>query len=183
VRAARVVRMLARAALVGAATGSRSLTGLAALILSAPAGSAQPDRALGAGWVKGLAAVAAAQELVIDKLPGTPSRLTSAGLGARVIIGAAAGTVVARRQWPPGSGGAGPAEPGEAGDSGNPGRVHAGRAATAGTVAAAAGMAVAAAWLGVRWREAAARHFGHDYAGAAIEDLAAMSLAWVAVLS
>jgi uncharacterized membrane protein len=175
--------MLARAALVGAATGSRSLTGLTALILSAPAGSAQPDRALGAGWVKGLAAVAAAQELVIDKLPGTPSRLTSAGLGARVIIGAAAGTMVARRQWPPRSGGPGAAEPAEAGDSGNPGRVQAGRAATAGTVAAAAGMAAASAWLGVRWRQAAVRHFGHDYAGAAIEDLAAMSLAWVAVLS
>jgi uncharacterized membrane protein len=185
------VRMLARAALVGAATGSRSCTGLAALALSAPAGSAQPDRALGVGWVKGLAAVAAVQELVVDKLPRTPSRLSPGGLGARVIIGTAAGIIVARRQWPRRqwprrSGGPGPVDPAEADGSGKPGRVQAGSAGaaeTAGAIAAAAGMAVAGAWLGARWRQAAARHFGRDYPGAAIEDVAAMSLAWVAVLS
>jgi uncharacterized membrane protein len=180
------VRMLARSALVGAATGSRSCTGLAALALSAPAGLAQPDRALGVGWVKGLATVAAAQELVIDKLPGTPGRLSPAGLGARVVIGTAAGTIVARRQWPRPAGGPGPADSAEADGSTNPGPVQAGSAGAAGTagaVAAAAAMAVAAAWLGAHWRQAATRHFGHDYPGAVIEDVAAMSLAWVAVLS
>jgi uncharacterized membrane protein len=162
--------MLVRAVLAGAATGSRSLTGFAALTLSTPAGFAQPDRALGAGWVKALSAVAALQELVIDKLPNTPGRLKPAGLGARVAVGAAVGMIVARREWPPRSGELGPAGP-------------AGGAAVVAPAVAAATAAVAAAWLGARWRQVAARHFGQDHAGAVIEDLAAMSLAWVAALS
>ena len=80
-----------RAALAGAATGARSFTGLAALTLATPPGSAaQPDRALSLPWVKGLVTLAAAQELVMDKLPQAPSRLGVMGLGARV----AAGTTV-----------------------------------------------------------------------------------------
>jgi hypothetical protein len=40
--------------------------------------------------------------------------------------------------------------------------------------------AVGAAWFGSAWRKAAARRFGTDYAGAGIEDVVAMSLAWAA---
>jgi uncharacterized membrane protein len=68
------VNALVRAALAGTATGARSFTGLAALTLATPPGSAtQPDRALSRPWVKGLVTLAAAQELVMDKLPQAPS--------------------------------------------------------------------------------------------------------------
>ena len=147
---------LARAALAGAATGARSFTGLAALTLATPPGSAtQPDRLLGHTWVKGLFTLAAAQELVMDKLPQAPSRLGLMGLGARVTTGAAVGTVAARRE--PGASGA---------------------AVTAAAVAV--GTAVAAAWLGATWRRVAARRFGTDYVGAGAEDLLAVLLAWTA---
>ncbi len=150
---------LARAALAGAATGARSFTGLAALTLATPPGSAaQPDRSLGRPWVKGLVTLAAAQELVMDKLPQAPSRLGLMGLGARVTTAAAVGTVAARREPEP-SGAA---------------------VAAAVAVAVAVGTAVAAAWLGATWRRVAARRFGTDYAGAGAEDLLAVLLAWTA---
>jgi uncharacterized membrane protein len=151
------VKILLRAALVGAASGARSLTGLAALALHTPAAAtAQPDRLLGASRVQALVTTAALVELGLDKLPQTPSRLTPAGLGMRIATGAAAGTIVARRE--PGSG-------------------LAGEAAAA---AVAAGSAVGAAWLGARWRETAARRLGRDYIGAVLEDGCAVSLAWAA---
>lgn len=74
--------------LAGAATGCRTFTGLAAL---APAG---PDTSN--GCVKGLTALLATQELVIDKLPRTASRLEPLGLGIRCTA-AAAGLIIARR--------------------------------------------------------------------------------------
>ena len=148
---------LARAALAGAATGARSFTGLAALTLATPPGSAaQPDRSLGRTWVKGLVTLAAAQELVMDKLPQAPSRLGLMGLGARVTTAAAVGTTTARREPEPSG------------------------AAVAAAVAVAVGTAVAAAWLGATWRRVAARRFGTDYVGAGAEDLLAVSLAWAA---
>jgi hypothetical protein len=42
------------------------------------------------------ACVAVAAELVIDKLPRTPSRLETGGLAARVALAGAAGVVLAR---------------------------------------------------------------------------------------
>ena len=53
-------------------------------------------------------------------------------------------------------------------------------AAIAAAVATAVAAAVGAAWLGSAWRKAAALRFGTDYAGAGIEDVVAMSLAWAA---
>jgi uncharacterized membrane protein len=160
-------RALARAALIGAATGSRSLTGMAALALTTPAAAvAQPDRTLGKSWVKALVAAGALGELAGDKLPGTPDRLAPSGLTGRVLIAALTGQTVARRQWPPRSGDQGPADPG-----------------TAAATAVAVGTALAAAWLGSRWRRVAARHFGRDWPGAVLEDAAAQSLAWTAVRS
>ena len=148
---------LARAALAGAATGARSFTGLAALTLATPAESAtQPDRSLGHRWVKGLVTLAAAQELVMDKLPQAPSRLGLAGLGARITTGAAVGTVAARR---------GPEPSG---------------VTVAVAVAVAVGTTVTAAWLGANCRRLAVQRFGNDYVGAGAEDLLAMSLAWTA---
>ncbi|HEY2284174.1 MAG TPA: hypothetical protein VGH88_00380 [Streptosporangiaceae bacterium] len=156
--------MLARAALAGAATGSRSLTGLAAAALSAPAGAAaQPDATLRRGWVRGLAVSAALAELVTDQRPGTPSRLAPAGLAGRVVLGAATGAILARRAGSPA------------------GRTAGDGAAVAAAAAVAAGTAVAAAWAGARWRAAAARRFGGDRPGALIEDAAALSVAALSV--
>ena len=146
-----------RAALAGAATGARSFTGLAALTLATPPGSAtQPDRALSLPWVKGLVTLAAVQELVMDKLPQAPGRRGVMGRGARVAAGAAVGAVAARREPEPSSG------------------------ATVAAVAVAVGTTVTAAWLGATWRRLAARRFGTDYVGAGAEDLLATSLAWTA---
>ena len=185
-------RTLARAALIGAATGSRSVTGLAALALTAPASAAsQPDRTLRISWVKALVTSGALGELGADKLPGTPDRLAPRGLAGRVLIAALTGQTVARRQWPPRPGDPGPADPDPAPPAHPAGAVMPDPAPavteTAGTAAAATAVAVgtslAAAWLGSRWRRVATRHFGRDWPGAILEDAAALSLAWAAVRS
>ncbi|HMH93742.1 MAG TPA: hypothetical protein VK586_22015 [Streptosporangiaceae bacterium] len=166
-------RVLARAALIGATTGSRSFTGMAALALATPASAAtQPDRTLRKGWVKALVASGALGELGADKLPATPDRLAPRGLTGRVLMAALTGQTVARRQWPPRPGDPGPADPDPVGE-----------AAAATAAAVAVGTALAAAWLGSRWRRVAARHLGRDWPGAVLEDAAALSLAWAAVRS
>jgi uncharacterized membrane protein len=167
-------RTLARAALIGAVTGSRSVTGLAALTLATPAAAAtQPDRALGSVWAKALVTAGALGELVGDKLPAAPDRLSPRGLAGRVLLAALTGQVVARRAWPPRPGDPGPADPDLAGNLAGP----------AAATAAAVGTALAAAWLGSHWRRVAARHFGRDWPGAVLEDAAALSLAAAAVRS
>jgi uncharacterized membrane protein len=86
------------AALAGAATGSRSLTGLAALTLATPSDAGrQPDRTLGRPWVKAVAGLAATTEIALDKLPQAPSRLAPPGLAGRLAAAAASGVVIARR--------------------------------------------------------------------------------------
>jgi uncharacterized membrane protein len=146
------------AALAGAATGSRSLTGLAALTLATRGDAgAQPDRTLGRPWVKAVAGLAATTEIALDKLPKAPSRLAPPGLGSRLAAAAASGVVIARRT------------PGD--DS---------PAQLAGCVAASVGAALATTWLGSRWRSWAAARFGHDWFGAGLEDAAALSLATLA---
>jgi uncharacterized membrane protein len=80
---------LVRAGLLGAATGARSATPLAAL---ASRGSRR--------WVRVAATVAAGGELIVDKLPGTPSRTKPGPLTARIVTGAlAAGLDARRRGW------------------------------------------------------------------------------------
>ena len=178
-----LVNVLARAALAGAATGARSFTGLAALTLATPSRSVtQPDRSLGQTWVKGLITLAAAQELVMDKLPQAPSRLGVVGLGGRVAARAAVGGVAVRRG--PGPGAVKPETPGTSAQSAEAELVATSGPGPGAAIAAAVGTAVAAAvgaaWLGSAWRKADARRFGADYAGAGIEDVVAMSLAWAA---
>jgi uncharacterized membrane protein len=159
------VKLLIRVALLGAASGARSMTGLAALALSAPAPVGGLSRG---GAVRYLVATGALAELAADKLPRAPSRLAPAGLGIRIATGAAAGAIAARRT----------PEPGQAGGRRDPGGPAG--AELAASAALAAGCAVAAAWLGTRWRAAAARRLGHDYIGAVLEDGAAVSAAWAA---
>ena len=153
-----LIRSLTGSALAGAATGSRSMTGLAGLTLSAPPGAAaQPDRTLDRPWVKATSVLAAAGEIAADQLPAAPSRLAPPGLASRVAAAAATGVIVARR----GPGSAGVAE-------------------VAACVTAATGTAVATAWLGVKWRAWASARFGRDWIGASLEDAAAIGTATVA---
>ena len=150
------------AALAGAASGSRSLTGLAALILATPGDAKrQPDRTLGRPWVKAVAGLAATAEISADKLPIAPSRLNPPGLASRLAGAAAAGAIIARRT------------PGDDNFDPRPAQL-------AGCVAASVGAAVATAWLGTRWRAWAASRFGHDWIGAVMEDATAVTLATAA---
>ena len=150
------------AALAGAASGSRSFTGLAALILATPGDAKrQPDRTLGRPWVKAVAGLAAAAEISADKLPAAPSRLNPPGLASRLAGAAAAGAIIARRTTGDDSFDSRPAQVG-------------------GCVAASVGAALATAWLGSRWRSWAASRFGHDWIGAVMEDATAVTLATAA---
>jgi len=157
-----------RAALVGLATGARSVSGIAALSLFASADTGQqPDRTLGRTWVKALLGVAAVAELVGDKLPVTPSRLSPWQFGGRLAAGAAVGLILARR-------------PSEGALSRSPARVvmePVSARDTVATVAVAVSSAAVGTCLGAGWRGSAARRFGKDWVGAGIEDLAAVALA------
>jgi uncharacterized membrane protein len=137
--------VLGRAAALGAATGLRSTVALAALVVRGndglPAVLRHPAARLAATMADG-------GELIGDKLPITPSRLTPPGLASRVISASLAAAVVAR--------------------SGHRHPVPA--------VAIASAAAVAAAKIGHDTRRALARHFP-DPAVAVVEDAVAIGLA------
>lgn len=132
-----------RAALLGLATGGRNSVGFAALAVTAP----------GRPWVAAGATLAAAGELVVDKLPATGSRVEPAPLTMRVLSGGWFGVLLARRSGAPA---AGPAVAGAAG-------------ALAGSV------------LGWSWRTYVARRGWPDEPAALAEDAVVLSLAAVAV--
>jgi uncharacterized membrane protein len=174
----------ARSLLAGSSTGGRTFTALAGLALTATAPDGrQPDQSLAHPWVKTVITLAAAQELVMDKLPQTPSRLQPAGLILRGVAAAAAGVIIARRatpqrpvaqlhvvdrvdsaDWVDRIDGVG--EP---------------PAASTLTAAVCAGLAVVAAvgasFGGARWRGWAAPRLGGDLAAALIEDSLVIALA------
>ena len=85
--------VLWQAAVAGAATGLRSTVAIAALIDGGSPGLPAP---LMAQRARTAARIAVAAELVIDKLPGTPSRLEKRGLAARVASASAAAVVLGR---------------------------------------------------------------------------------------
>ena len=85
--------ILSRAVVAGAATGLRSTAAMAALIDGRARGLPAP---LMRQQARTAARVAVAVELVIDKLPRTPSRLGTGGLVARVVFAGAAAVVLAR---------------------------------------------------------------------------------------
>jgi uncharacterized membrane protein len=143
---------LLRAAALGASSGSRSVTGLAAVALTSTSDDTGPVASrLGGRTGTTLSSIAAAGELVADKLPGVPSRLAPLGLVPRAAAGATSAAAVARRD------GHDPTLPGLVG------------------AAAAIGTAV----LGVRLRAAAQQRFGSDRPGAVAEDLLAALLGWL----
>ena len=143
---------LARAAALGAATGSRSSAGITALALTSRPG----DRgviASRAGSRPGqvVTPLLAAGELTADKLPSTPSRLGARGIIPRIALAATAAAGMATRD----------------GERPEP------------AAAVAAVTALGSAALGVRIRALAARHLGSDLPGAFAEDALAGTLAWL----
>lgn len=141
---------LLRAAALGAATGSRSTAGTAALALTSRTGDTGVAGRLGGRAGTTLSGLLAAGEAAADKHPAVPSRLAAPGLAPRLALGATSAAAMARRD------GEDPALPGLVG------------------LAGAAGSAV----LGARARAAAARRFGSDRPGAIAEDVLAAALAW-----
>ena len=84
--------------LLGAASGSRGQLGVATVVArsdpSLPGIFRQP-------WTRRLLVAAAAGELVVDKLPTTPSRLEPAGIAGRFVLGASAAGLFARTRRAP----------------------------------------------------------------------------------
>jgi uncharacterized membrane protein len=147
---------LTRPLLLGVVTGMRSQLGLAALAWSGP-GPADPAplRVLRSTAGRRAAGLAAAGELVGDKMPSTPSRLAPPVLGSRLVLGALVGALAAdtrdRRSL---------------------------------ALAAATGLAGSAAgtYAGAAYRKAAvARTHTPDLPWALVEDAAAATLAATAV--
>jgi uncharacterized membrane protein len=132
----------ARAAMLGWATGGRNATGPAALALTSSGARTA---------VRAASAAAAAGELVVDKLPATPSRVAPAPLAARVLTGAVVAAVLARRE----------------------GRPYASAAALGGVAAAAGSVA------GWAWRTWTAKAVP-PWSGAVAEDALVLTLAALA---
>lgn len=96
------IPVVGRAALLGVVAGMRSQLPFALLALAARQGWDTTDAAprggvLGSEMAGVGLGVAAAGELIGDKLPFTPSRLDPLPLTGRAVIGGAAGAVLARR--------------------------------------------------------------------------------------
>lgn len=85
------LRSAVLSAAIGKASGLRSSVGISVGLLTWFGGTDRERVALGAS------AVLTAGELVMDKLPTTPSRLSPPALGGRMAAGAGAAYVVARR--------------------------------------------------------------------------------------
>ncbi|WP_214369491.1 hypothetical protein [Pseudonocardia sp. H11422] len=142
--------ILLRAVALGTASGARSTAGVTAVAWT----SRPTDQGLAARLAhpaaRVLTTVLAAAEMIVDKLPATPSRLGAPGLVPRITLGGTSAAAAARR---------------DGFSAGLPALVGA-----AGSVGAAA--------LGVRVRAAAARRFGSDLPGATFEDGVAGLLGW-----
>jgi len=84
--------------LLGAASGARGQLGVATVVArsdpSLPGIFRQP-------WTRRLLVAVAAGELVVDKLPTTPSRLELAGIASRLALGALAAGLFARTRRAP----------------------------------------------------------------------------------
>jgi uncharacterized membrane protein len=174
---------VARAALLGLTTGSRSFSGLAAQVAVTPSlADRQPERTLGGLRAKGLVALLAVGEVVGDKLSVTPSRLAPPVLASRLALAAGTALLVARardeeqRAGRPTADEQGPAE------ASLPPAVR--PPAVPATAYLAVPVAVAtsltSALIGHAWRGWASKRVGRDWPGAVGEDVVALTLAAVA---
>lgn len=84
--------------LIGIIAGLRSLTGLAAVSWAARLGrldlATTPLAFLGYAFTPWILTVVALGELVVDKLPTTPSRKVPMGFAARIVTGALSGAAI-----------------------------------------------------------------------------------------
>lgn len=83
---------------LGAASGLRSQIGVTAVVLRSDPSRPSIFRRQ---WTKRFFVAAAAAELVVDKLPSTPSRLAPPGLAARLALGALAAGLFAQTRNAP----------------------------------------------------------------------------------
>ena len=88
-----LARTVGRSLAIGAATGGRSFSGIAAVSLSSTRG----ERPLGNPVAKVLVGLLAVGELVLDKSPKAPNRLEPPGLAGRIVFGGASAGLLARR--------------------------------------------------------------------------------------
>ncbi|NDV06687.1 hypothetical protein GXW84_19550 [Rhodococcus sp. IEGM 248] len=134
-----------RSAVIGVASGLRSSTGIAAALLSGAPGTAHRARLVGATALVG-------GELVADKNPNVPSRLSQPALTGRLIAGGGGAAALARRD-----------------------RADTASALIIGTVGALAG-SHGGAW----WRQWASRRMP-DWQAALAEDAVALTMAATAL--
>ncbi|MET4047309.1 hypothetical protein BJD99_08655 [Rhodococcus sp. 1163] len=86
------VRSAMLSAAIGKASGFRSSVGISAGLLALFGGTEYRRLAVGAS------VFAIAGEIVMDKLPSTPSRLSPPALGGRIVAGGGAAFAIARRR-------------------------------------------------------------------------------------
>jgi uncharacterized membrane protein len=175
---------VARAALLGLTTGSRSFSGLAAQVAVTPSlADRQPERTLGGLRAKRLVALLAVGELVGDKLPMTPSRLAPPVLASRLALAAGTALLVARARDEEERARRGPTadEQGPA-EASLPPAVRPLAVPTTAYVAVPVAVAasLASAFLGSAGRGWASKRVGRDWPGAVGEDVVALTLAAVA---
>ncbi|MDH5832754.1 DUF4126 family protein [Luteimonas kalidii] len=143
------------ALLLGMVSGLRAMLPLAAVAWATRAGWLDFGDSwlalLGNAWAPWILTLLALGELVADKLPSTPSRTVPVQFGARLVVGAAAGALLALGTGAPWIGGL------AAGLAGAIGGTLAGRA--------------------LRARLASA--FGRDLPAALLEDATAIAAAWL----
>lgn len=145
-----------RLILVGVVAGLRSQLGTAAVALTTDPGErARPANLFAGVWAKRITATAALGELVGDKLPKTPSRLSPSGITSRMAFGALAAVALASRE----PGGAPPAVP----------------------AAIGAAASLAGTFGGAYWRRTVADAGRPDWPAALAEDATALLLAYAAV--
>ncbi len=145
----------ARCVALGLATGARASAPLTALTWTA--GKGDPAW-LGHPATKAVASALSAGESIGDQLPSAPSRLEPAGIAPRLVLGTAAGALLARRHR----------------GSLHRGSLHRGSlwtGAVIGVVAAGVG-----AVAGARFRAWAAAKLGSDHPGAVVEDAIVVGL-------
>jgi uncharacterized membrane protein len=143
--------------LVGTASGLRSMIGLVAVSWAAHVGILPLEHTwlafLGYSFTPLILTLLAIAELVIDKLPKTPSRLAPPGFITRIVTGALCGLAI--------------------GLSGNGGL--AGNGLIIGLLAGTIG-AVAGTFGGAKARRLLAKAFGRDMPAALLEDAIAISI-------
>jgi uncharacterized membrane protein len=123
-----------RVGVLGFAAGLRSQVPWAGLALSGLAPTFGPARSAGSGPRRVLTVLAAAAEIVSDKLPFTPSRVRPPALAARVVSGALVGASLASAFGRRGAGLAAPAAlAGATAAAGSVAGYHARKAVTTGT--------------------------------------------------